>query len=366
MSDSDVWIEIGDRVRESRLAAGLSQEQLALRAQSERSKIAKIEAGTRQINAVELTKLANALGMPLGHFLYPRPAVISRRTALDDDIASSAAQEAYRIEATLAAWMRDVRNVIDVGGLKIRPLLRYGPQVTSISDARKAADWTREQLSLGVEPIPTMMAVCEAAGQLVQVVDLPGDGASVVDGDLAVAIVSKAGDPGRRRATAAHELGHMVLGDEYSSDLGGGIAASRDARESVIDAFAAEFLLPTAALVEAAAGGDLRTRLIACASIFRTSWSVAIRQAAAAGLIDVADVRRWRADPKPTHAEMMQAVGWTPQPDFESVRVPPSYADAVLSAWRSNRITAARAVELMHGQISVDDLGSVDENVLEP
>ncbi|WP_372511785.1 ImmA/IrrE family metallo-endopeptidase [Carbonactinospora thermoautotrophica] len=42
--------------------------------------------------------------------------------------------------------------------------------------------------------------------------------------------------------TAAHELGHFVLGDEYSNDVG--IHASRQDREQVVEAFAAELLLP--------------------------------------------------------------------------------------------------------------------------
>jgi Zn-dependent peptidase ImmA (M78 family) len=90
------------------------------------------------------------------------------------------------------------------------------------------------------------MDFCERAGQFVLVTEVPGDGASVVDGNIAAAVISLRGDHGRRRATAAHELGHLVVGDEYSSDLG--VHASRDVREAVIDAFAAELLLPTQVL----------------------------------------------------------------------------------------------------------------------
>jgi len=51
------------------------------------------------------------------------------------------------------------------------------------------------------------------------VTDLPGDGASPVHGDIAVAVVRPMSDPGARRATAAHELGHLVIGLEYSSGI---------------------------------------------------------------------------------------------------------------------------------------------------
>jgi hypothetical protein len=57
----------------------------------------------------------------------------------------------------------------------------------------------------------------------------------------------------------------------------------------------------------------------------------------------------------------MEAVGWVPQPDLESIRVPPGYAHAVIEAWRQGLLTRTRAVELMHGQISDMDLPDRNE-----
>src|ERR1700722_3781455 len=51
-----------------------------------------------------------------------------------------------------------------------------------------------------------------------------------------------------------------------------------------------------------------------------------------------------------------EAVRWAPQPDLESIRVPPGYAHAVVEAWRQGLVTRVRAVELMHGQVSEADL----------
>jgi Zn-dependent peptidase ImmA (M78 family) len=199
----------------------------------------------------------------------------------------------------------------------------------------------------------------------VLVTDLPGDGASVVDGDLAVAVVSRAGDPGRRRATAAHELGHLVLGDEYSSDLG--VSASRREREDIIDAFAAELLLPSPVIRQHAAAecGIRRSTLVHLAATYRTSWSLAVRQAQDAAVIDRDQANGLRSR-RPTRAEFMEAIGWEPLPDLQSVVVPPIYADGVMSAWRSGLITSARAVELMRDQITVDDLPFRDDTELAP
>jgi transcriptional regulator with XRE-family HTH domain len=359
------WADIGERVRECRLAARLSQDELARAIGLERSVIAKVEAGTRRVDALELARLSTALKVPLSHFLSPRPPVLSRREPLVEDTDSETSRRSYQLEAKLLAWLRDVRQMVEAGVFQLPRLLTYAG-VADAEGAREAARWTRDRLGLGRQPIDTLMSVCEQAGQLVLVTDLPGDGASLRDDDIAVAVVSREPDPGRRRATAAHELGHLVLGDEYSSDLG--VSASRADRESVIDAYAAEVLLPSEAVseaVSAAPSADLRDVLILLAARYRTSWSLVVRQAADAGALDQASVSRW-IPAKPTRAELLEAVGWAPQPDLEAVRVPPRYADAVMRAWRSGVVTAARAVELMHGQIKVDDLPRREEVDLAP
>jgi transcriptional regulator with XRE-family HTH domain/Zn-dependent peptidase ImmA (M78 family) len=356
------WAGIGQRVREARLAAKLSQDELGRRIGLDRTMIAKIEAGTRRIDAVELVRLGSCLDLPLSHFLYERPVVLSRRAVLLEEEATEAGRESFRLEATLVSWLRDVRQMQTLGVLDARPITTYQGKVDSEIAARKAATWLRSHFGIGNEPILSLMTVCERAGMFVTVVDLPGDGASVVDGDLAVAVVSRYGDPGRRRATAAHELGHLVLGDEYSSDLG--VHASRAGREAIIDAFAAEFLLPSA-VMSTEERGFSRDTLIRLAGSYRTSWSLAVRQAARAGVLDQADAALWL--PKtPTRAELLDATGWTPQPDLEWIRVPPSYAHAVLEARRRRLITTARTIELLRGQIDESDLPPLDAEDIEP
>ncbi|HEY6790903.1 MAG TPA: ImmA/IrrE family metallo-endopeptidase [Trebonia sp.] len=223
----------------------------------------------------------------------------------------------------------------------------------------------REVLGCQLDPIGSLAELCERAGQFVLVTEVPGEGASAIDGDIAAAVVSLGGDPGRRRATAAHELGHLVVGDEYSNDLG--VHASRAEREEVIDAFAAELLLPSQVLAEAgrSAGGISRGQLVDLAARYRVSWSLALRQAAHAGVLDP-DSQPVMARARPTRSEFLDALGWVPQPDLESVRVPPGYAHAVLEAMRRSAITPSRAVEFMHGQVSLADLPADDETDDEP
>jgi transcriptional regulator with XRE-family HTH domain len=126
-------------VRECRLAAGLSQDDLAREVGLERTKVAKIEAGDRRVDALELARLSSALGVPMSHFLHRRPQVLSRRAQLVDDTDSDAARHSYRIEASLLAWLRDVRQVVELGALQLRPTLTYEDTVRDAETAREAA-----------------------------------------------------------------------------------------------------------------------------------------------------------------------------------------------------------------------------------
>jgi len=341
----------------------MSQGELADAVGLDRTMVAKIESGTRRVDALELARLATALRVPMAHFLDAQPLVLSRRTvALTNDTDSEAGRESNLLDIALEGWIRELRQMIDLGLLTPRPIRTYQAPVESTDDARLAARWLREQLGVGSDPVDSMVRLCEEAGQFILVTDLRGDGASAVEGDLGAAVVSVRGDPGRRRATAAHELGHLVLGDEYSSDLG--VHASRAERESVIDAFAAEVLLPISTFSKNASATEAisRDRLLQIAAMYRTSWSLAIKQAEAAGF----DIPKGWGRANPTKAEFLEALGWTPQPDLESVRVPPTFAQAVMQAWRTGRITRRRAVELMHGQIQEGDLPPDAEGDLVP
>jgi Zn-dependent peptidase ImmA (M78 family) len=332
---------------------------LADRVGLDRTMIAKVEAGRRRLDALELARVSAALGVPMRLLVEDRPAVISRRAVpLTEESDTAVARNSERLNDVLAEWLLDVRQLIELSVLEPTPPLGYPHAVTGADDARRAAWWLRDRLGLGSGPVDSMLGVCERAGQLVLVTDAPGDGASVIDHDVAVAVVSLTGDPGRRRTTAAHELGHLVIGDEYSSDLG--VHASRGRREAAIDAFAAEFLLPADVIAGAGAQRPLRDRLVELAARYRTSWSLTLKQADRARVVD-ADTRRRLNQSAPTRVEFLEAVGWTPQPDLDAVRVPPGYAHAVLEAWRRDLVTAARAVELMRGQIRQDDLPARDD-----
>ncbi|MCD7977780.1 MAG: helix-turn-helix domain-containing protein [Tannerellaceae bacterium] len=69
-------IELGNQIRTLRKEKGLSQEQLALKADVDRSYMGGIERGERNVTFLTLVKIANTLGCDVAKFTkgIPQPA----------------------------------------------------------------------------------------------------------------------------------------------------------------------------------------------------------------------------------------------------------------------------------------------------
>lgn len=61
-STMDIRAKIGLRIKELRKAKGLSQEQLALKAEIDRTYMASVENGKRNVAIVNIEKIITALG----------------------------------------------------------------------------------------------------------------------------------------------------------------------------------------------------------------------------------------------------------------------------------------------------------------
>jgi transcriptional regulator with XRE-family HTH domain len=64
----DVKIKIGQRIKELRDVANMSQKDLSFAADLDRSYIASVENGQRNVSIVNIEKIANALGVSLTTF----------------------------------------------------------------------------------------------------------------------------------------------------------------------------------------------------------------------------------------------------------------------------------------------------------
>ncbi len=61
-------IELGGHIRDARKAKGLSQEQLALQAEIDRSYVGGIERGERNVSFLTLVKIATCLACDVSKF----------------------------------------------------------------------------------------------------------------------------------------------------------------------------------------------------------------------------------------------------------------------------------------------------------
>lgn len=69
---SDVLERFGDRLKEVRQAAGVSQERLAELAGLHRTYVSTVERGLRNISLLNIQKLAEALDVSLADLMPPR------------------------------------------------------------------------------------------------------------------------------------------------------------------------------------------------------------------------------------------------------------------------------------------------------
>ncbi|WP_079151739.1 helix-turn-helix domain-containing protein [Streptomyces sp. RTd22] len=354
------WAEVGERIAEARLAAGLSQGELASRVDLDRTAVVRIEAGERRITALELFRLAEALEVPLAHLVSRPPApLVSRRSELEEN-ADDASRARYRLDARLEEHARYAQWLVHHSFLK-PPQLPAALKRSSAdtADPVSLARTARKTVDTPSGPLGPLADVLEHLGLYLTVVDESAEGASLLQEGYGVAVISGQAAPGRRRWTAAHELGHHLLQDEYHSDAG--IAASRDEREQVIDRFAEEFLLPAKDLIDAwkatERGAKPQAIMIDLAAAYRLSWSAVVNRARQLGMIDNAEARRQKAN-TPTRGDFLAAHGNVPVPDLETGATGAQWRRAALAAWSKGAITAPRTVELLYNAVQEDELPS--------
>jgi transcriptional regulator with XRE-family HTH domain len=64
----DIKEKIGKRLRELRIVKGLSQEKFSFECELDRTYIASIEQGRRNVSIVNIEKIANACGISVSEF----------------------------------------------------------------------------------------------------------------------------------------------------------------------------------------------------------------------------------------------------------------------------------------------------------
>lgn len=346
--------ELGLRVAQARQRAGLTQVELSQAIGVNRSVLAKMESGNRRLTALELSQVAEALGERVEWFIEDAPpAIVSHRNVTDPGEPSP------RIDAEVERRARAV-EFIARNDIEFRDKVRRTPEFPLPKDKEEADELAREAREMiGVgqsDPLHDLGAKVIRAGLLPFIVNLgtdAADAASVLLDAGAVAVVNGSLRVGRRRLSLAHELGHLLVADEYTVDWRIDGSTNRDLREQLMDRFARSLLLPGTSLERKweAWGGStengLRAATVRVASHFRVDMSTLARRLRELELINGVQAAQVRTT-KTTKADIVEH-DLVNSDELPKKPLPRVYEAAVLRLFVSERISEQRALDLLMG-----------------
>ena len=346
--------DLGRHIADARTEAGLTQADLAARVGLERTALVRIESGDRKVSATELVVIAGALDRPVDWFFAEPPAaVVSRRRDPAVGGFSRALDRALENAARDVAFLEDRRLL-----LSAERSVRNAP--ASFEDAENLARSVRAEAGQPDGPLLDLQSVAESLGLLGFSIALgpdAGDAAYVEVGNFGVAVINGMTDPGRRRFSLAHELGHHLTGDAYEPSPRLGASDT----ERMFNAFAAHLLMPRSSVLsiwDEFSARSPRLAAIAVAVRFSVSWTAACNQLKNLGLIDSREQERLLGDDL-RRGELFE-FGERFAVELEPPSVPAAYAQAVVSAYRKRQLTAAKTVELLHRSVGEADLPEPD------
>lgn len=209
----------GQRLKQAREAAGLTQIELATHVGMPQSVISRIEIGNYPVNNTEAFRLANFLNVPV-KFLFRSPVVLPEGSlGLFRSLKTKVSAIEYRSSRRLAEiGVEAVLRLAQSSGLPISRL-RTLPD----ADTESAAQHTRSMLRLpSDEPIQNLTISTERAGAIMLRLSnisehITGFGAWIdpIPGlsldERPMIVTRRPMTAFRLRFTIAHELGHLIL-----------------------------------------------------------------------------------------------------------------------------------------------------------
>ncbi len=218
--------------------AGLSQDQVVSRMSPAVSKamLSKYEKGQSLPDSTRLISLAKALGVAVDYF-FQTPTLELEKVEFRKK-SRLGAKEQERILTWVAEQASRYLELESLTGT-LRPFEnpQAGVGIQGFEDVEQAAIQLREHWQLGLNPIPNVLELLEEVGIKVFEVeaDKRFDGLSAWIGESPVIAINASFDAVRKRFTALHELGHLLL--NFSPEL-------EEQVEPLCHTFANAFLIP--------------------------------------------------------------------------------------------------------------------------
>ena len=228
------------RLKSARLLSAMSQDNLveAMGAIVSKNAISKYEKGQMMPNSAVLIKLAKALKVKPDYFFRPLGAEIGniefrKRSVLGVKKTNAIKQKvAESVERYL-----EIEDLLQIKSAFINPIKDL--VISNISDIDNAVNNLLKAWKLGINALPNVIEILE--DKEIKVIELDADLAfdglsGWADGTVPIIVVNKNFNIERKRFTALHELGHLLL--NFSKKL------TEKEIERLCHAFAGAMLIP--------------------------------------------------------------------------------------------------------------------------
>lgn len=247
---------LGERIRQARLLAGLTQEALAdaltdAGHPATKAVISKYEKNKSTPSAQFLLLAASILDVPSSYFTHQPTLEVNWLAFRRHSTLPVREQEAVKAYAADVAELQiELQSLLHPDtGADLPEIM----SVTSMEDAEQAAMRLRERWELEENPIDSLVQTAEDHQVIVVGWRKHGgefDGLSGWCNQHPVTVISTIVDTDRRRFTLAHEIGHLVMDTS---------AVTEKEAEKLAHRFAAALLVPTERVIREL--GARRTRL---------------------------------------------------------------------------------------------------------
>lgn len=207
---------IAERIRQARLAAGFTQEQLADTVGMTKQVISKYENDKSEPNASVIMKLARALNQEPGYFLsQPQTKVdwMGYRSRANLGVKAREGIQ-YRAETYVEQYV----SLAEKLAMEHVETLPRGQTVRTVDEAEMLAASVRQAWSLDHVPIDDITRLVEMKGGIVfgeqSDPDTRFDGLSGwISGKRPIVVLNLSMPTDRRRFSLAHELAHLLMDD---------------------------------------------------------------------------------------------------------------------------------------------------------
>jgi Zn-dependent peptidase ImmA (M78 family)/transcriptional regulator with XRE-family HTH domain len=288
-----------ERVRDLIADSGVSQGEFAAEVGLDPSKMSKSLTGARRFSSLDLARIAERSGVTVDWLLSgEEPPLATAARAASGSSAQRAVEEAGRLlelrgSASRLGYPQPWRPV-SVGSVGRRGAADQGKALAATALARLE--------SLGLDPADLDLASVLEAGFGVDVcITSLGDGfdgLAASTGEAKLILVALTQVAFRQRFTIAHELGHLLAGDDQGVHLDPDVysrPARRDQSEAAANAFAAALLMPETRLREAVRPGFDQAAFAGLALRLKVSPSALAIRLETLRLIDAMNRDAWKS-----------------------------------------------------------------------